>query len=126
MDIQSFWQAVLTQNAQALVSYFHADAVIRWHCSNEQFSVQEFIRANCEYPGDWTGEIERMHQADDTFITAVHVCSQDGTLHFHVTSFMKIRDGKIESLDEYWGDDGPPPAWRREMRLGKPIREETV
>ena len=26
------------------------------------------------------------------------------------------------ALEEYWGDDGPPPRWRQEMGIGRPIR----
>ena len=25
------------------------------------------------------------------------------------------------ALDEYWADDGEPPAWRRKMKIGKPL-----
>lgn len=121
MDIKAFWQAVLTQDAKALEAYFHPHAVVRWHCSNEEFTVQEFIRANCEYPGEWDGDIERMHVLGELVITAVHVCTKDRSAHFHVTSFMQLKDGKIDSLDEYWGDDGPAPAWRRELKIGKAI-----
>lgn len=27
----------------------------------------------------------------------------------------------ICGIDEYWGDDGLPPQWRRELGLGSPI-----
>ncbi|NLJ40498.1 MAG: nuclear transport factor 2 family protein, partial [Clostridiales bacterium] len=27
-----------------------------------------------------------------------------------------------KTLDEYWGDDGPIPQWRKDMHIGKPIR----
>ncbi|EIK81944.1 hypothetical protein CGSMWGv1400E_01445 [Gardnerella vaginalis 1400E] len=37
-------------------------AVIRWHCTNEKFSAQEYIDVNCNYPGDWDGAIERIEE----------------------------------------------------------------
>ena len=38
---------------------------------------------------------------------------------------MCIRDsGKIVRLDEYWGDDGPAPEWRRALGIGRPIQRE--
>lgn len=83
--------------------------------------MEEFIRANCEYPGSWDGEIERAEQAGNLLITAVRVWSADWKLSFHVTSFIQIRDGKITALDEYWGDDGTAPQWRQEMKIGRPI-----
>lgn len=48
MNIQQFWSDVLAQRADEIREYFHADAYVNWHCSNEHFTVEEFIRANCE------------------------------------------------------------------------------
>ncbi len=59
MNIQQFWSDVLAQRADEIREYFQADAYVNWHCSNEHFTVEEFIRANCEYPGDWDGEVEK-------------------------------------------------------------------
>lgn len=122
MDIERFWADVLSQDAEALRAYFHKDAFINWHCTNEHFTVEEFIRANCEYPGEWAGEIERRYCFDDRIATAVRVYPVDGSASFHVTSFIEVQDGKIRSMDEYWADDGPAPQWRQEKHLGKPIR----
>lgn len=57
MDIRSFWEAALKQDAKRLREFFASDAYINWHCTNEHFTVEEYIRANCEYPGEWDGEI---------------------------------------------------------------------
>lgn len=59
MDARAFWKDIITQNRSELSSFFCDDAVIRWHCTNEQFTVEEYIRANCDYSGKWKGEIER-------------------------------------------------------------------
>lgn len=50
MNIQQFWSDVLAQRADEIREYFQADAYVNWHCSNEHFTVEEFIRANCDYP----------------------------------------------------------------------------
>ncbi len=121
MKIFSFWKAVLRQDADAIRSYFHKDARINWHCTNESFSLEEYILANCEYPGAWDGEIERLEEVGDLFITVTRVFPQDKAVSFHVTSFFKIRDDKILSLDEYWADDGEAPRWRQNMHIGTPI-----
>ena len=122
MDIKSFWNDVLSQNASALPSYFLDDAVIRWHCSNEQFSVSEFIKANCDYPGEWDGKIERVDQHENHLVTVVNVFPKDHSASFHVVSFIKLQEGKIVALDEYWADDGEAPKWRKAMQIGRPIR----
>lgn len=122
MDLQSYWRAVLDQDADAMRSFFHSGAVIRWPNTNEQFCTEEFLRANCEYPGSWDGEVERVETSNDLFITVTCVYSKENDLSFHVTSFIRVEGEKIISIDEYWSDDGPAPQWRRDMRLGCPIK----
>ena len=121
MDIERFWEAVLAQNEGAIKKYFHDDAYVNWHCTNEHFTAEEFIRANCDYPGKWAGKIERIEYAGDTVVTAVRVYPKDKSASFHVVSFIRIRQDKIASMDEYWADDGDAPQWRREMGIGRPI-----
>lgn len=123
MDLQAYWDAVLGQRPQKLRDFFHPEAHVDWPNTGERFTLEEFIRANCEYPGEWDGEIRRVVQKDDLTVTVVSVFSKDKKLSFHVTSFMRIREGRILSLEEYWGDDGPPPRWRQEMKIGSPIPE---
>ena len=122
MDYKAFWLDVLSQNRERLPSWFREDAVIRWHCSNEQFTVEEYVRVNCDYPNDWSGEIERVEEAGNTVILAGRVYPLDRSMSFHVVSFLRIENGKIVEMDEYWADDGEAPDWRREMKIGKPIR----
>jgi len=121
MNLHEFWAATLRQDAAAMREYFHPAAVIRWHCTNERFTLDEFIRANCEYPGEWDGEVQRVEQAGELIITAVHVYPKDRTASFHVVSFIKMQNDKVIALDEYWADDGEAPKWRREMGIGKKL-----
>ena len=122
MEIRSYWQAVLAQRPEEMRSFLHPDAVVRWPNTNEQFTADEFIQANCTYPGSWNGVLERVEEAAGRVITVVRVYARDQSASFHVTSFMKLQDDKILELDEYWGDDGPPPRWRQSMHLGKPLK----
>ena len=123
MEYKAFWLDVLSQNREHLSSWFRDDAVIRWHCSNEQFTVEEYVRVNCDYPNDWSGEIERVEEAGNTVILAGRVYPVDRSMSFHVVSFLRIENEKITEMDEYWADDGEAPDWRREMKIGKPIRQ---
>ena len=122
MNTEAFWKDVLEQNEKALPAYFHPDAIIRWHCTNEEFTVSEYIRANCEYPGSWDGKIERIERSKNRLITAVKVYPKDRSSSYHVASFFELKDGLIMSLDEYWADDGEAPVWRKKMGIGRPIR----
>ena len=122
MDIYKFWRDVLEQNTENIKNYFHKDAYINWHCTNEHFTVDEFMIANCEYPGTWDGEVERVEMTKDLFITVTHVYSRDKTLSFHVTSFIKVIQDKIAAVDEYWADDGIAPQWRLDKHIGKAVK----
>ena len=66
INIKAMWKDVITQNRKTLPSYFCEDAIIRWHCTNEQFTVEEYVHANCDYPGNWCGEIERLEEYGGT------------------------------------------------------------
>lgn len=121
MDIYKFWQAVLVQDDKEIRKFFHKDAYINWHCTNEHFNVDEFIIANCEYPGDWDGTVERVETLDDLIITVTNVYPKDKSSFFHVVSFIKMKDDKIVSMDEYWADDGPAPQWRLDKHIGSMI-----
>ena len=117
-----FMADVAAQNRANLKAHFSADAVINWHNTNESFSVEKYIIANCEYPGEWYGNVERVETIDDLVISVARIWARDNSNSFHVVSFFKIKDGKISSLDEYWGDDGTAPQWRLEKKIGKPIK----
>lgn len=123
MDINRFatqyWNHIAAQDEEELRKYFHKDACVRWHDTNEQFNVEEFIRANCDYPGSWCGEVERVEHVENIIITVAHVWSKENS--FHVTSFFGMKDDKIKVLDEYWGEDGLVPQWRIDKHIGQPI-----
>lgn len=122
MNVQAFFRAVLAQDAQALRAFFQKDAVVEWPCTNERFALDEYIRANCEYPGEWDGELERVVETPDGLIMACRVYPKNGRDSFHAVSFVKLDEGKIASMTEYWADDGPAPLWRQAMQIGTPIK----
>ena len=101
--------------------YFHKDAYINWHCTNEHFNVDEYIIANCEYSGEWDGVIERIEMVNDLIITVMQIYPKDKSVSFHVTSFIRMRDNKITEMDEYYADDGIAPQWRVDKHLGTSI-----
>ena len=118
MNIHAFWQAVLQQNEQELLTFFHSDAVIRWPCTNERFTAKDFIHVNCAYPGSWDGEMERLEHQGDQLITVMRVFSPETGASFHAVSFITLRDDRIAAMTEYWSADGPAPAWRQAMGIG--------
>lgn len=117
----AFWRDVLAQDPAALPGWFAPGARIHWPCTNERFTVAEYVRANCAYPGQWDGQVERELWAGDTLVTVARVFAKEGGPSFHVTGIFRFAGGKIAQMDEYWADDGPPPLWRQEMGLGEKI-----
>lgn len=41
-----------------------------------------------------------------------------------VFSSIRVKDGKINAVDEYWNDDNPAPQWRLDMGIGTIIEQE--
>lgn len=119
-DVGRFIQAVAKQNADDLWDFFTPNAVICWHDSNERFTVDEYIRANCEYPGVWDGEIRRVERIEGGIVMVTKITSSESS-HL-VTAFVKLTEGKISRLDEYYSDCNEAPEWRKEMKIGKPIK----
>ena len=91
MDVIEFWRYVLEQDADRLREFFCEDAYVNWHCTNEHFNVNEYIRANCEYPGEWTGELERTEKTGDMIITVAHVYPRTEAGHFTSHHFLSLR-----------------------------------
>lgn len=73
MDVRQFLRAVLDQDEPLIRSFFHQDAVVNWHCTNEHFQLDEYIVVNCEYPGSWDGVVERIEELDNLYITVTRV-----------------------------------------------------
>lgn len=120
MDIKEFWNAVVSQDKQKIRGYFDEDACIRWHNSNEQFNLDDFLKANCLYPNKWRCDVEKIVYTDDIIITITRVYNSDSS--HHATSFIKLKNDKIIAVDEYWGEDGEAPDWRKAMNIGAKIK----
>ncbi|WP_242837266.1 nuclear transport factor 2 family protein [Alkaliphilus transvaalensis] len=121
-QIKALWNDMDKQNWDNIKKYFHNEAIINWNNTNERFNVEEFVRVNSEYPGDWNIKIERLESIDNLVISVVKVQLKDEDISVHATSFFEFDRDKIKVLNEYWGDDGKPPQWRIEKQVGRPIK----
>lgn len=119
--IRALWQAVISQKAPDMARFFTEDAVILWPNSCERFTLPEYLRANCEYPGLWERRVEQV-SADGSVSIARVWNSDDGT--FRAVSFYQWQDGRISRLEEYWGDVAPAPAWRQALGIGAPLADD--
>ncbi len=115
MDFAQYWQDCVSKDKKALGAWFWPDARIVWPCTEEVFTVEDFLLANCEYPGEWTGELLHMIPTPGGAVTEVLISSKDNRYSCHVASIFTIYKGKIASLTEYYADDCPPPQWRKSL-----------
>lgn len=120
--VLDFWKDVISQNEVNLRTYFLKNAIINWHNTNERFTPNEYIRANCEYPGYWCGEVEKIEIIGILAISVTRIWLSDNSISLHITSFIKFYDDKIITLDEYFSEDGIAPQWRLDKKIGKPIK----
>lgn len=126
LDVSDFFEAIINQQGNRLRSFFKQDATVIWVNTNEEFTVDEYIRANCEYPGEWKGIIEDIQcysRFDDynRVIVIAKVWDNKG-IASRVVSFIELDDTEsehIQTMTEYWSDIGDPPKWRQALRIGK-------
>lgn len=71
--IRALWQAVAEQDPEKLVRFFTPDARILWPNTEECFDLADYVRANCAYPGQWSGKVEKI--ALDGSYSVAKVCS---------------------------------------------------
>ena len=112
--ILDLWEAIAQQNEEKLIRFFTPDAHILWPNTDERFDLSGYLRANCDYPGRWSGKVEKI--ALDGSWSVAKVWSPEGSASRTVT-FYQWRNGKIEQMVEYWGDIGPAPEWRNGLAL---------
>jgi len=133
-DIHDFLDTILNKNADKLRGHFEPDAAICWSNTNEQFTVDEYIHLICEYPGEWSGRIERYDVIaadgwhDKKVVFVARVCNKQG-VYARTVSFIDFGDTeneRIQLLDENWSDIGEPPPWRNELRIGKRYKDEEI
>ena len=73
MNLKQILKAFLAHDEEEIRKNFHKDAYVNWHCTNEHFTVDEYIIANCEYPGEWDGIIERTEMVNELIITVTQI-----------------------------------------------------
>ncbi|MGL5624588.1 hypothetical protein, partial [Cetobacterium sp.] len=110
--IMSFFKDLMSltkENKEILRKYFDENASILWYETNEKFTLEEYLQVNSEYPDEWIGEIKRIEEKNDLIIFVGEVKPKDNSFCCYCTSFVKIKDNKILSLEEFWTKVSSPP-----------------
>ena len=122
-DPKKFLEAVVSKNEKAIRPYFADDAIICWHDSNEQLTLEEFIRANCEYPSDWTCEVERIEKIEKGFALTAQLDHAAEGFYVKYVGFIELNESRlVEKLDEWFVAIEEIPQWRKDMKIGRPIK----
>ena len=117
--VQALWEAVGAQEWMDIPAFFTEDAVIRWPNTRERFTVLDYVRANSDYPGDWRTKVRRLDAVGDTVIALVRITDAGGATSLHVVSYCTFAGDRIARMEEYYSEDGEPPAWRGEQSIGE-------
>ncbi|HOI44450.1 MAG TPA: nuclear transport factor 2 family protein, partial [Candidatus Aminicenantes bacterium] len=111
--VREFWRLFDEADYDKAGKLMKADAVVWWPNTREVFrGAAAFMSVNRNYPGRWRASVERVIALGDEVISVTRVESEDTAESFYATSFIRLEDGLIREITEYWGDDSEPPAWR--------------
>jgi hypothetical protein len=119
LKVRSFWKDINEQKWDALTKYFAPKAVIKWPNTDEEFTAEDFIRANREYPGKWDIDVIRIDNTESVIITVALVKLHGGNISFYATSYFEFEGSQITQLTEYWSENCDPPDWRKKMKEAK-------
>lgn len=117
----AFWNDMDMQAWENLDYYFDEKAEINWINTNEKFTVQEYVRLNREYPGDWSIDLQRLEVMESLVVSVVKIKLKHHEESVHGVSFFEFSNGKVVSLTEYIGDDTAAPQWRIDKHIGNQI-----
>lgn len=121
MDVQKFITAVVEKDEVNMRSFLDEKLTVRWHNTNEEFNLEEYIKVNCSYPGNWLGDVKEIIETSQGFVIIVQISSEDQKVKVHQISNIKVKNDKIVSLDEYYSEDGIAPQWRLDLNVGRKI-----
>jgi len=111
--VREFWQIFNEARFDEVVKLLHPDCQVYWPNTRESFKgPDKLVDVNKRYPGRWNIEVVDIISTDKIVVSVVRVYSKDKTQSFYATSFFKFKDGMINEITEYWGENTEPPAWR--------------
>ena len=108
-----FWKAVDARAWDRVRDLLGPDVVVTWPQSGERFGRREFLAVNEEYPGDWRVRVVHAVGTENGAVTEVDV-DIDGRVD-RAVSLLRVEDGRIVEIREYWPDPFPVPEWRTRL-----------
>jgi len=115
--LTTYWQAVEQKNKSEFLTYFHEDAMIYLHDTNDEFPPEYYIREEDDFGNDWHTTVDRVEELKSGQIMTITFHRSSDWIGF-VTSFFTFQDEKIIKLHEYFSpcDDNIVPQWRVDLK----------
>ena len=112
--LTSYWEDQEKKDKEAFLNYFHKEAVIFLHDTNEKLKPNDYMSG--EYDHDWQMAIDRIDQLENGQVVTVTFHRSPNWIGF-ITSFFTFKDDKIIELHEYFSpcDDFIVPQWREDL-----------
>jgi len=129
MDITTFlinyWEDTAKRNRAALYEYFHTDATIYLHDTNEKLEPVWFIDYDLgsEPDEEYRLAVDRVDKLENGQIVTITFHRSKSWVGF-ITSFFTLKDEKIIELHEYYSpcDDFIVPQWRTDLAEHEKIK----
>jgi len=122
--LHRFWalfQARRWAEAQTLLA---PEAHCQWWATRECFDgAGAVVHVNAVYPEGWQIFLLELTELPDGRVLSLLRVDHGGGSHY-ANSYARVEGGRIQSLDEYWSDTQPPPAWRCDPAQPLPGRRE--
>jgi len=111
--IKKFWKLLDEQDWEGLRVLFHPECKIVWPNTSEDFTPDEYVRLNKDYPGSWKIELEDVSETKTKVISVVRITSKDNGQSLRGIGYFHLEDDLIYYLLEYFAPDTMKPEWRR-------------
>ena len=110
--VKTFWKLLDERRFEELTELFHPECKIVWPNTSEDFTPEEYIRLNKDYPGSWKIDLEDVTDANTKVISVVRIKSKDNGQSLRGIGYFHLEEDLIYYLLEYFAPDTEKPEWR--------------
>jgi hypothetical protein len=110
--VRALWDSFQQRDWAGARRLLADDAAMTWVCTAERFQGGDAVIAvNAAYPEGWSIHVlDCAPLADGRILSLVRVDHPPQC--FFATSLVRVEDGLIVEIEEYWATAEAPPAWR--------------
>jgi len=108
--IRRFWKNIDSRNWNNVESMLHNDFVAEFPQSKEVFNAKTFLIMNQNYPGNWKLSVQQIIVESNSVVSEIRVETNE-KVEIGI-SIIKLMDGKIINIREFWPEPFDIPKWR--------------